>query len=203
MKYDDSVKEKALELRKEGKSLRSISKTLKISQATASLWLRKHPLKDLKARMAHGRGGSGKKPRGVDSKFWKAVNGDMTSVRKYRISEAAVLFRLALHGIEMYSSPFDGDRVDWVVVGPGGIFHKLQVRSVKRSPSSHGLPIIPIHCYEGRTRTRTYAQAECDFVVGYDLKTDVAYVFSYPEISTRKRSVTVTPDAAERWDKIQ
>ena len=50
-KYKKEVKEEALRLRTEEKmSLSEISKTLKISKGTASVWLRDFPLEDLEER---------------------------------------------------------------------------------------------------------------------------------------------------------
>jgi hypothetical protein len=49
---------------------------------------------------------------------------------------------------------------------------------------------------------RRYMDREFDFIVGYDLFRDTAYVFSWDEVSANKTTVTVSKDAAERWDKI-
>ena len=38
-------------------------------------------------------------------------------------------------------------------------------------------------------------------IVGYDLFTDIAYVFDYAS-QTNKTWVTITDEAAERWDLI-
>ncbi len=44
---------------------------------------------------------------------------------------------------------------------------------------------------------------EFDFIVGYDLYSDAAYVFTYEEVKHLKKAVTVRDDAFERWDKLR
>lgn len=52
----------------------------------------------------------------------------------------------------------------------------------------------------GRARRR-YADGSIDFIVGYDLFTDTAYVWAWGEVRD-KVCVTICPEAAERWDKL-
>lgn len=41
-----------------------------------------------------------------------------------------------------------------------------------------------------------------DFIVGYDITTDDAYVFAFAEAVKNANRITVTESALERWDKI-
>ncbi|MGH9941589.1 MAG: hypothetical protein ACRD9R_04415, partial [Pyrinomonadaceae bacterium] len=59
------------------------------------------------------------------------IGKQISQQQKGKIAEAAVWFRLAPHGFEVYQSPFDDDKVDFVVKVPGmGKFLTLQVRYV-------------------------------------------------------------------------
>ncbi len=141
------------------------------------------------------------KPRGEQSKFHIMLGGrELSKAEKGQIAEAAVLFRLVLHGLQVLTGVFDGGRVDWLVEVPSGKLARLQVKWARRK--KHGLPVFYLTCSDGRGRTRRYQEGEFDFLVGYDLFTDTAYVYSWKELSANVDSISVRPDAAERWDKI-
>lgn len=65
------------------------------------------------------------------------------------------------------------------------------------------MPVIPLHCYVGHSGRRKYSLEECEFLVGYDVRSDIAYVLAYEEFSGRKSMVSVSPESEERWDKIR
>jgi len=122
---------------------------------------------------------------------------------KGRIAEAAVLFRLALHGFDAFSSIFDGDKTDWLVQVPEtGKILRIQVRCVNTA-KRHGLPAILLTCAERHHKRRRYREGEFDFIVGYYLFNDTAYVFSFDEVVHLKTYVTVSEKYAERWDKLR
>ena len=70
-----------------------------------------------------------KKERGEVFKFYQAVTGrELTRQEKAKIAEAAVAFRLLLHGFHVDGSMFNGDKPDWVVQVPGTkAIHTVQV----------------------------------------------------------------------------
>lgn len=139
--------------------------------------------------------------RGEESKFHQLVKGrTLSRADKGQIAEAAVLFRLAIHGLHVLTSVFDGGRSDWIVETPSRRLCKLQVKWARRK--RHGLPVFYLTCSDGRGRTRRYREGEFDFLTGYDLFTDTVYVFTWDELASNKDSVTVREDASERWDKI-
>ena len=52
------------------------------------------------------------------------------------------------------------------------------------------------------TRRVAYKAGDFDFIVGYDLFTDTCYVWSWEEVAHFKATVTICPEAEERWDKL-
>ena len=49
---------------------------------------------------------------------------------------------------------------------------------------------------------RRYAKGDFDFLVGYDLFTDMAYVWSWAEVEQHKASITIAEDSCEKWEKL-
>jgi hypothetical protein len=80
--------------------------------------------------------------------------------------------------------------------------YRIEVRWVKVDPR-RGLPYISLICRGGVGKYRRYADDEFDFIVGYDLYSDTAYVFSSKEVAPLSSAVTIRPEAAERWDKLK
>lgn len=197
----------AIRLRVEERmSLREIAVATGAAKGSLSLWLQPHPLTDEEKRArskAAKRYVTPKKSHGEESKFHRAVaRQKMSSQQKGRIAEAAVFFRLALHGFHAYSSPFDGDRTDCLVEVPEtGKVLKLQVRCV--NPHTHGLPGVLLTCAEGHHKRRRYKQGEFDFIIGYYLFNDTAYIFSFDELKDHKTKVAIAEKYAERWDKLK
>jgi hypothetical protein len=199
------MKESAIRLRENGRlPTKTIARLLGVSNGTAIKWLRNHPLtkeEQLKA-VKDGGTASGKKnhpkDRGNRSKFF--IDQPLTNERKGRIAEAAVLFRLALYGFEVYEPAFDDESLDLIIRRNKLI--KLQVRWASED-KRYGLPFIRLRCSDGRGSLKRYDDGDFDFMVGYDLFTDIAYVFSREEIKNNKSSVTIKPETAERWDKIK
>lgn len=196
-----ALKEECIRLRLEKRmSLREISVETGASKGSLSVWLGDYPLSKEEKRQR--RFGVGKKDRGEESRFHKAVDKQMLSrQQKGKIAEAAILFRLALYGYNVFGSPFDGDKTDWLVEIPrSGQVIKIQVKWARYSGC--GLPSIPLVCCEGHNKPKRYEKGEFDFIVGYDFFTDNAYVFSWDEVEKYKRTITIKEDALERWDKL-
>ena len=202
------LKAEAIRLRVEERlSLREIAVITGAAKGSLSLWLKPYQLteEERKARSKTAkRYIAPKKDRGEESRYNKLVVGQgLSNQRRGRIAEAAILFRLALHGFDIYTSAFDGDKIDCLVQIPdNGRIFKLQVRCV-HSPSKHGLPVIRLKCAEGHDQRRRYREGEFDFIVGYYLFNDTAYVFSSDEVKRHKTYITISEKYAERWDKLR
>jgi len=202
------LKAEAIRLRLEKRlSLREIESLTGAARGSLSLWLKPYPLSDEEKRdrsKLANRYTTPKKSRGEESKHHHAVIWhSLKPYRKGRIAEAAVLFRLAVHGFDIYSAIFDGDKTDWLVQVPEtGKILKLQVRCVNAT-NQHGLPNILLTCAEGHNARRRYKQGEFDFIVGYYLFNDTAYIFSFDEVAHLKTYVTVSDKYAERWDRLR
>jgi len=207
---DEAKKTECVRLRVEGrKSLREIHKDTGVPKGTLSGWLKPYPLTDderkerQRANLAANRHQGPLKDKGEPSKFHHVSAGQqMSRLQKAKVAEAAVMFRLVLHGFNVFGSVFDGDKTDWLVEVPGtNSAVKVQVKWAGHHPQ--GLPSIRLGCVEGHNKQRPYKEGEFDFLVGYDLYTDTAYVWSWGEVQRYTRSVTVAPEAAERWDKMR
>jgi len=182
---------------------REIERKTGASRGSLSLWLRDYSLTAAEKIDRQGHLKQPRKPRPAPSKFFLAVRGqDMSRAQKARVAEAAVLFRLALHGFVPFGAAFDGEKTDWLV-DTGDRLVRLQVKWVRWQNGLKGLPLVKLVCAEGHNGQRRYKKGELDFMVGYDLVSDTAFVWSWAEIGGRKRTITVTPDAAERWDKLR
>lgn len=201
-----SLKSEVVRLRTEERlSYREIQEKTGVARSTLSLWLSPYPLsgaeKVTKSKENWAGGGHNRADHGPPSKFWTAIKSEsILPQRKGNIAEAAVFFRLVLHGFHPYGSVFDGDQADWVVETPShDRIWRVQVRSTKSS--KNGRPRISLRKagYSGSVR---FSPGEFDFLIGYDLYSDTAFVFSEEEISRLSTSVTIRSDAAERWDKM-
>lgn len=201
------LRAEAIRLRvEERRSLNEIAALTGAAKSSLSIWLRPYPLTADEKRCRLNTSGlivNPRKDRGHESKFHQRVDTSRLSRhQKGKIAEAAVLFRLVLEEFTVFGSMFDGDKADWFVEVPGIRKRlKIQVKWVKHM--SHGLPVIRLLCYQGHYTQRTYIEEECDFLVGYDLFSDTAYVYSYAEIAHLKTGISISPEHAERWDKLR
>lgn len=123
----------------------------------------------------------------------------LTNMDKARISEAAVLLRLTVVGLEPFGSPFDGDAADWLVRASSGV-KILQVKYARRAKC--GGPFIRLRRSDGRGNSRSYRNGEVDYFIGYDLYSDTACVWTWAE-TKKTQSITFAANAVERWDKIK
>jgi len=205
----NEIKREVLDLRIQHRlSLREIHQKTGMSKSTLSAWLKPYPLTlaEKAVRRKAGCARSGKtrrKSRGVESKFHQMLGARELSRReKGDIAEAAVLFRLTLHGLRVAKHVFDGMKTDWLVEHPKTHrLLKIQVKWVKDGRSS-GLPTIKLQCTEGHNKETRYKKGDFDFIIGYDLYADVAYVYAEAEVKHLTTCVTVSPEAAERWSKL-
>jgi len=142
-----------------------------------------------------------KKDRGEDSTLYQLRHGSLDRAQVGQIAEAAILLRLVVGGFKPYGSPFDGDRTDWLIEVPEtGRFLKLQVKACKND--GKGLPRVSLLCMKNG-KQRRYEKEDIDCLVGYDLRTDTAYVWLWEELQHLKAVITVCPETAETWDKLR
>lgn len=171
-----------------------------------SAWLRTCPLtseEQTAKRLAARHHVGPRVPRlkyGIPSKMYELALQPLTSDRKSKIAEVAVMFRAVLVGLEVYGSPFDGDKADWIIARKNGRLLRLQVRSV--GEGRYGRPTVSLLCSAGRNKFRRFREGEFDILVGYDLLNDAAYIWLWSDLINLKTSATVTDTALERWDKI-
>jgi len=179
------------------------NKEKRVSQSAINGWLKKFPLsgeerlesfvKNMKLTRYNP---------GEPSKFWTPEIKNFSRNQVGKIAEAAILYRLLLNNHTVYCSPFDGDVADWLVVTPTKSY-KIQVRKAK-TPKT-GKPIISLCCKDNSKTDeimRRLTANDYDFIVGYDIYKDNAYVFSYEETKNNKTSITIRDDALEAWHKI-
>jgi len=197
----------ALRLRiNEHLSLTEISDRTGVAKSTLSEWLRDYPLAGWVREDKNQKGENQRrrchKDRGTESALHKFLNGHkLDRAEKGRVAEAAVALRLALIGYRTFKSVAEGDAADFLVVTPDGTTCKIQVKWARLD--THGLPVIPLRRSKGERRSsQRYAVGEFDVIVGYDLFTDIAYIFTEEEVKGLSAAVTVCPDAAEAWYKL-
>ena len=116
-KIKTELKRECVRLRVEERlSYQDIQKRTGASKGSLSLWLKGYPLTETEQKTSFRKHRNcTRKSRGEKSKFYTMIEEKNTSrLSKARIAEAAVLFRLCLHGMAVFGSPFDGDRADCV-----------------------------------------------------------------------------------------
>lgn len=203
---DPDLKACCIQLRLEKRmSLSEIQAQTGAPKGSLSTWLAAYPLtEEEQALRQRGRARyqTPKKERGTPSALYAlGSTGELSRLQKAKVAEAAVMLRLVLMGYNPFGSVFDGDKTDWLCEVPQtGKVCKIQVKWAK--VASEGLPLVSLLCGEGSSGLRRYRRGEFDFITGYDLFTDTAYVWSWGDVEHLKHSVTVHPDAAERWDKL-
>jgi hypothetical protein len=142
-------------------SLREIQERTGASKGSLSSWLRDHPLtvEEIRARRAtQRRFVPERKPRGADGKFWKQAR-TLSPTGIARLSEAAVLFRLILHGFDVYKPAFDGSKADWLAVEPdSGRLLRIQVKTTKATRAESGLPLVEVTRRSGTGPRSPYTQ---------------------------------------------
>lgn len=203
-----AVKTECLRLRlQERLGLREIAQRQGLAKASVSLLLRGYPLlKDeirTKTKSAKWKTAmvATRKPRGEPSRLFKvfAEHQQHTSRDKGRIAEAAVFLRLTMLRFNVLKPSFEGDSADWVIQTPQGAFVRLQVKYC----GTHGKTGLPSVSLRGSGSKKRYQTNSFEFIVGYDLFTDTAYIWSMQEVAHLKTSVTICEDAAEAWHKIR
>jgi len=188
----------------ERRSIREIQEITGVSKGSVSHYLKDHPLSDRekKVRCALFGNQHGKKPDlgGESHLHSKVLVKDLNTQQKGKVAEAAVFLRLMCRGHSVFSSAFDGDKYDWLVDVRGKIF-KIQVKTTV--PNMFGRPGVPLMCSSARGKFRRYKRSEFDFLVGYNVFTDKAYIYSAEELKEYRKSVTISEEAEEAWWKLE
>ena len=146
MRSKPELKEKCISLRLEKRmSLGAIQKETGASRGSLSAWLKPHPLteaeKQERWKQAIRQKTPWRKNRGKISWAYQMAHKPLTSMQKAKISETAVLFRVSLLGLDVFSSPFEGDKTDWLVYSTNQ--KKYTIVQVKWARSaSYGLPYV-------------------------------------------------------------
>lgn len=70
-------------------------------------------------------------------------------------------------------------------------------------PTRHARIESTKHEHANQLLKRKPLGSEFDFIVGYNLFNDTAYVFSFDEVMHIKTYVTISEKYAERWDKLR
>jgi hypothetical protein len=207
------LQREAIRLRvKERKSLGEIQSLLSVAKSTLSLWLRPYPLShdEMKRRLvANAKSRKGTRTSRTLMLQPKVYSDLYQVVKEYRlkryqiaqVAETAIMLRLLARGYSVYGSVFDGDRADWLVE-VGNNLWKIQVKSTVQGHT--GLPIVTLRrANSSKTGPKRYVKGEFDFIVGYDLRTDTAYVWSWKEAENHRVSIAIHPDAKEAWHKLK
>ena len=187
-------------------SYREIARRTGASKGSLSSWLKPYPLTKAEQQLGLQRDTPDtSKHRGRESWIHKAIRkNDLNKMQVAKISETAVLLRLLIQGFNPFGSVFDGDKTDWLVEVPStGQAHKIQVKTAVAPRKGHGLPVVSLRFGQGRRTGGRYQEGDFDFLVGYDLLTDICYVWSWGELTQLKTGVTICPDAQENWDKLR
>jgi hypothetical protein len=203
----DEIKQEAIRLRVEERlGLKAICRKTGLSLGMASMLLRDHRLsqEEVRERRSHAAVATNKAKGRYDaqlSRWALLLSGQQLSRdEKGQIAEAAVLFRLAIHHFQTWRASSDGNRVDWLVTRYGTRRHiRLQVKWAARD--KRGRPCVRPMRRSGKTLV-PLTQADCDFVVGYDLETDIAFVMPIAHVVCRRRSITCGAQYAEAWEML-
>jgi hypothetical protein len=135
------------------------------------------------------------------SKWTEALaNRELSTHEKGRIAEAAIMFRLAVYGYQVFNSFWDGTKSDLIVDKPG-MARPVRIQVKCAVAQSHSNPLAYLRCSQGRGKFRKYTKEEVDFIAVYDMNTDTAYVYSWAEVEG-KSTITVRERNAELWSIV-
>ena len=204
MSHTKEMRDECVRLRREERmGLSELSQKTGVSRGTLSGWLKKYPLKseEILGRMRKSALRTAtltKKSQGEKSRLFEklASSRKYSTNQKGNIAESAVLLRLLLVRLRVLSPAFEGDKTDWVVITPNNQIFKIQVKCCLETSSS------PCVSLRSPSTSIQYQEGDFDFIVGYDLYTDTAYVWSWDDVKLLHSSVSVCPEAEEAWHKI-
>lgn len=188
-----------------------------LSKGTLSIWLKPHPLtpEELHKRRSKNAYASAFARKGVpwdrtmalrpkqESDLYRLTRAhQLTGNQVAKVAETAVMLRLLACGFNVYGSMFDGELTDWLVEVPGTEkVWKIQVKSTRQG--KNGTPMCVLRHGFRSNRPKRYAKGEFDFIVGYDLMSDVAYVWSWSDVERLGTTVSASAEARESWAKLR
>lgn len=118
--------------------------------------------------------------------------------RKGMIAEAATMFRLALVGVNIYRSMFEGDTADMVAEKDGRTC-RIQVKWVTVNKKTQA-PCVSMA--RGWKQRKSYLTDGSVDVIGYHLGADSAFVFTVADIEQDRGSMPCDTMSLERFDKV-
>jgi hypothetical protein len=181
-------------------SIEAVRRLTGLSKGSVSKILKPYPLtkQEVQNRNSQSPWNKGVEKYDHDESYWHqmATGRGLDANGRSKVAEAAVLFRMCVNGISVWGSPFDGEKADWLAQTDKGIF-KIQVKTTTKL--KHGMPVVRIL---SSSKKKRYLEGDFDFLIGYDLYADVAYVWAWDELTDYKTCVTISKESAERWDKI-
>lgn len=180
-----------------------IQKALGGSKGTLSSWLKPYPLSDeeLRTRKVLNAKLSGQKyrhrrPSTAPSKWHDLAEAhSLSGDQRGKVAEAAIVLRLVTRGWCPSRPVFEGSKSDIIVENSSGL-HRLQVKLASRG--RHGRPTV---CVRPSSR-QPYKPSDFDFLVGYDIFDDIAYVLTWADFGHCRSIVALRPEWAENWDKL-
>jgi hypothetical protein len=202
----DDIRQEAIRLRlQERLSLDDIRLRTGLGQGTLSVLLREYPLttEEISQRKSENalRTNPSRRYTPEVSKYAQWVGDvELSTDRKGHIAEAAVMFRVAILGYKIYRSVFEGNKIDILVAKEDAAHYiKLQVKWARRTEV--GRPFVELRSGDPG-KTRYIKHNHCDFVVGYDFESDMAYVFPVV-LCADHYSKTCDEEYAEAWHLLE
>lgn len=213
-RISEDIKKEALNLRiNHRKSIKAISRELSLAKSTVSLWMRQYPLTAEEKHTRYVQAGISTKNnlrsdnrKRLQEQIVIPVSTQLANERQYssnqkgRIAETAVMFRLAILQISVYKAIFDGEKLDLVIELPNNVLKKIQVKWIRIDKDGRGS--VKLTCSNTRSSTRRYTSSEFDCLVGYDLSTDICYIYTQEETKDLTTCVSCSASAAEAWHKL-
>lgn len=177
-----------------------------VNLSSVTRWLKDYPLsvseREAKRRANFERSRPYTPPLGPSALWTLAQASRITTSHKGGAAEAAVAMRCLLNGISVFAAETDCDVVDRIARLPCGKLVALQIRNCRRS--GYGAPLIKLTRNPGRSSTKLsrFAEGDFDFLMGYDLYEDAAFIYSWNEVKDLSTSISVSDDAREAWHKL-
>jgi len=204
-KLSETKIETGLWLRNEKRfSIKEIARAMGISPASASKYLKKTKLseKELKERRQKGielvsKNKLALKKQSEAENHKRYPSRGMSPSQKGRLAETAVIYRLAVMGILVYTPPYDGDACDFLADTPRGLL-KIQVKWA--SKGKYGSPRVALRRFS-RNVPKLYSKGDLDVLIGYHYFSDSFYLWNWEEVEGQS-SKTCDAEAKGAFSKL-
>lgn len=198
-RINDKVRAECQRLRVEERlSIERIRERLHLSKGAISGIIKEHKLtpEEIALRRTEPWNKGTRKYKAEESWYHRlATQNKLSGNQTGKVAEAAVLLRLCAHGFSVYQSQFDGDRLDWLIETSDGRLIRIQVKQAYHC--HRGMPVVSVR----RPESKKYVEGDFDVIVGYDLYSDVAYVFKWEEVKG-KTAISASEESKEAWHKL-